>query len=128
VKDLSIRPSPGRGRGVFAERDFAEGELIERCPALVFAAESRPAVKQTALDGYYYNWIPDSDILALALGYGSFYNHSWTANADWVCRVDLNVMDFTALRRIAAGEEILVNYKYVGARFPDWYDAGRPES
>ena len=29
MEGLVVRPVPGKGRGVFAERDFGEGEIVE---------------------------------------------------------------------------------------------------
>jgi hypothetical protein len=29
VEGLVVRPVPGKGRGVFAERDFDDGEIVE---------------------------------------------------------------------------------------------------
>ena len=125
MQDLSIRPSPGKGRGVFAERDFAEGDLIERCPGLVFTAESRQAIGRTLLDGYYFNWVPRvSEVAMIALGYGSIYNHSSTPNADWISRIDENMIDFIAQRPISAGEEILIHYQYASDSLPAWYVGG----
>lgn len=126
MKDVSVRPSPGRGRGVFAERDFGEGELIERCPTLVFLPPSRDKFGSTILNSYHFNWIPDSGEVALPLGYGCLYNHSWTPNADWVNRIDENFMDFVAQRPIKAGEEIFTNYRYANDGVPAWYQEGRP--
>jgi SET domain-containing protein len=126
LRDLTVRSSPGRGRGVFADRDFAEGELIERCPTLVFAGTSRPAVAQTSLDGYYFNWIPKTREVALCLGYGSLYNHSWTPNARWVHRIADNLTDIYARRPIAAGEEIYLNYTYAENSGPAWYQESKP--
>ena len=47
--------------------------------------------------------------LALALGYGSLYNHSYRPNARYVDLAGRTKL-FTAMRDIAAGEEITVNY------------------
>ena len=46
---------------------------------------------------------------ALALGYGSLYNHSYRPNARYVDLGDRTKL-FTAIWDIAAGEEITVNY------------------
>lgn len=129
MKGLEVRNSPGKGRGVFAERDFAKGDLITRCPAVVLNGRFRGTYGSTVINSYHFNWIPGvSDTVALALGYGSLFNHSWTPNADWVTRIDENMMDFIAQRRINAGEEITVHYKYAADVLPPWYDEGRPEA
>jgi hypothetical protein len=125
LKDVTVRPSQGRGRGIFADRDFAEGDLIERCPVLVCSEKSRVPFARTRLNDYHFNWLPKNDTVVIALGYGSLYNHSQTPNADWVNHIDHNLMDFVALKPIAAGDEIFVNYRYAGGRLPEWYDEGK---
>jgi SET domain-containing protein len=47
--------------------------------------------------------------VALALGYGSLYNHSYRPNARYDDDAQA-AMVFLALRSIAAGEEITINY------------------
>ena len=47
--------------------------------------------------------------MALALGYGSLYNHSYKPNARYD-DVGPQTKEFTALRDIQPGEEITVNY------------------
>ncbi|HZU37814.1 MAG TPA: SET domain-containing protein-lysine N-methyltransferase, partial [Gemmataceae bacterium] len=56
-----------------------------------------------------YVFIRSRSTVAIALGYGSLYNHSYMPNA----RYDDEpgpAMTFTALRTIRPGEEITVNY------------------
>ncbi len=48
--------------------------------------------------------------LALVLGYGSLYNHSYEPNATYVKEPSNGVVTFRAIRNIKAGEEITVNY------------------
>ena len=67
------------GRGVFARRPIIEGETIECCPALVFPKDDRPHIDRTGLYDYYFDWSDGG--LAVALGYGSLYNHSYSPNA-----------------------------------------------
>jgi len=47
--------------------------------------------------------------VAIALGYGSLYNHSYTPNAHYR-DIGRRSKEFLAVRDIAAGEEITVNY------------------
>jgi SET domain-containing protein len=107
---LSVRPSPGKGRGVFAERRFAQGELIERAPVLVLPPADQAHVAQTRLDDYCYAWGESRELLALALGYGSLYNHAFAPNALYQRQPELDALDFIALRDIEPGEEITINY------------------
>lgn len=103
---IVIKRVRGKGRGVFARRPIEEGEVIETCPVLVLPSGSIEDLS-AGLDAYVFEW--GRGRLALALGYGSLYNHSYRPNA---CYVDLpdRTKLFTAIRDIAAGEEITVNY------------------
>jgi hypothetical protein len=124
VEGLSVRPSLEKGRGVFAERDFAEGELVERCPTLLFPPEQRLPIRATLLEDYFFNWFPVEDVVALPVGYAMLYNHSPSPDVAYHCRPEAgNVMDFVALRPIAAGQEVTDNYgEHAADRTPMWFE------
>lgn len=105
---LVVRKARGMGRGVFAGRPFAPRALIEVCPVLVLPPD---LVERglDALESYVFLWGADGG-LALALGCGSLYNHSSDPNAEFDPRPARGEIAFRALRRIAAGEQILINY------------------
>ncbi|HEX8203963.1 MAG TPA: SET domain-containing protein [Isosphaeraceae bacterium] len=105
---IEVKRVKGKGRGVFARRPIPRGEVIERVPVLVLpAAEVKNAAGWTGLACYCFHW--GRGTLALALGYGSLYNHSYHPNARYDDAAGQTKV-FTALRDIAAGEEITVNY------------------
>jgi hypothetical protein len=124
VEDLTVRLSPGKGRGVFAERDFAEGELVERAPTLLIPPEQRLPIRATVLEDYFFNWKPADGVVALSLGYAMVYNHSRSPDVAYYCRTDDgNFMDFVALRPIAAGQEVFDNYGEDAAdQTPMWFE------
>ena len=43
---LEIRHVPGKGRGVFAARDIAEGEILDEAHVLLVSAETRNGWKR----------------------------------------------------------------------------------
>jgi uncharacterized protein len=94
---------------VFAAREFAVGEVVECCPVVVCPGEEEALLEQTQLRGLYFHWGDTADV-ALALGYGSLYNHSWTPNARYETDVESGVVRFVAVRPVAAGEEVTINY------------------
>src|SRR5215213_9196079 len=99
---IEVKRVKGKGRGVFARRPLHSGEVIERVPVLVLPIEEvRDATAWTGLAGYCFEW--GRGRLALALGYGSLYNHSYHPNA---CYDDAGgpTKVFTALRDIEPGE------------------------
>ena len=103
---LEVKNSPtGAGRGVFAVRAFKKGEEIERCPMLV-AEPDRGDDLESGAEGYVFGW--GDGRTALALGYGSLYNHSYDSNATTLETGDELVI--TATRKIRVGDEIYINY------------------
>jgi uncharacterized protein len=108
--DVSWGPSPERGRGVFAARDLVAGETIEVSPCITFPANEWKRIEKTRFDDYCFVWGSDRKDGTLPLGYGSLYNHSFEPNATYVRRLAEHVMDFVAIRDIAAGDEIRTNY------------------
>lgn len=105
---IVIAMTADRGRGVFAARDIEAGEVIEQCPMIVVDAADAPAVCETVLGQYAYGW--DDGAVAIALGYGSLYNHATEPNAFYEEGDDPATMVVRANRWIGAGEEVLIDY------------------
>lgn len=97
-----IKKSPVSGYGVFANQDFAQGDIIEECHSL------KVSTSETELKNYYF--AANSKLKIIPLGYGCIYNHSQFPNADWEYFADDNLLVYTAIRPIKAGEEILISY------------------
>jgi SET domain-containing protein len=118
---VEIKRIKGKGRGVFARRSILKGEVIERVPVLVMTEdEYAQGLSQTPLKDYCFGW--GIDQVALALGYGSLYNHSYRPNARYE-DVGPATKAFVALRAIAPGEEITVNYNgKPRSRAKVWFD------
>jgi uncharacterized protein len=105
---LYAAASHRHGRGVFAGRRFRKGEVLEHCPILAITAKDRTVLEGTRLRSYLYE--RDGGTAAIALGFGSLYNHSFHANAECELLLDEGSAVFRALRAIAAGEEITIRY------------------
>lgn len=99
-----------RIRGVIATRTIKKGEIIEKSPIILVPKKQWPALKQTVLWKYYYEWNKDNH--CIALGIGSLVNHSYTPNAQYEHDFRNKVLRFEARKTIKAGEEIMVNYNY----------------
>jgi SET domain-containing protein len=104
---------PGKGRGIIAKAPIAAGELIERSPVLpIGSVES----ESPGLNDYSFAWGEDVEGFepgkecAVGLGYLSLYNHSDTSNVSLTRHYEDNEMSIRALRDIAAGEELTINY------------------
>lgn len=107
---LFVARTPDRGRAVFTSKKIKKGTVIEIAPMIVFGESDRNLINDTYLYEYYFEWGKSGRKGALALGFGSLYNHSYSPNARYIPDFDLNVLEFEAIRDIKAGEEITVNY------------------
>ena len=107
---IEVKPSLGRGRGVFAIQPISRDELIESCPVIRFEPKNTAVLEATPLYDYLYSWSNDYREVAIALGYGSLYNHSDEPNALYHTNRNRNAIDFIATRPIAAGEEVTISY------------------
>ncbi len=123
---VEIKRAPGKGRGVFARRAIRKGEVFESVPVIFLTPEEYArGVDGTILASYCFAW--DGDKVALALGYGSVYNHSYKPNARYD-DIGNRAKEFTALRAIDPGEEITINYNgKPRGRAKVWFDVVEPE-
>jgi SET domain-containing protein len=104
---VCVRQVKGKGRGVFARTAISKGAIIEHSPVLIVPnKEMVGGLANPILQKYFYIWTRTS--VAVSLGYGSLYNHSYRPNANYEhARASLI---YRALRDIKAGEEITINY------------------
>ena len=93
-------------RGLIATQRIDKGTLIERCPAIAYKKNAE--ADKTIFAKYVFDW--DETHEALALGYGSLYNHSEKRNVEVDFDLPKKEIVFTALRDIDVGEELLINY------------------
>lgn len=117
---LRVAYRGARGRGVLADGDIAAGQLIERSPVLVIPATDRDAVDRTIIFTYVFMWehnTTEEDLYshtgrsAIALGFTSLLNHSYTPNCEFIRHIDDFVIDLVALRDIQEGEELTIDYQ-----------------
>ena len=101
---------PGKGRGVRAGRTLARGEVIESAPVVVLSAHEWELVEQTVLGQFAFGWDEARGSVAIALGQGSFLNHSYAPNVASDKDVPGRCIVFSAVRDIARGEELTINY------------------
>ena len=105
---IAVGHTKKRGRGVFATSAFVPGQLIETCPVIVLKDDEIG----TALESYVFWWPGRPPGAALALGFGSLYNHSEDPNARTRIVKSLKQIHILAKKPIKSGEEILFNYDY----------------
>lgn len=99
-------------RGVFAKADIKKDETIERCPIIEVPKSDVSNLKESILVNYYFYWGENREKLAIALGFGSIYNHSYEPNATYEQNRKDKTIDFIALRDIKKDKEITVSYNF----------------
>jgi len=84
---------------------------------MLVAEQDRGADLESGAEGYVFGW--GEGRTALALGYGSLYNHRYDSNATTLETGDELVV--TATRPIEVGDEIYINYMGT-AQSGVWFD------
>src|SRR5438094_743720 len=108
--DIRIGIVAHHGRGMFASRKFLKGELIERAPVIVIDEKQWPSAEKTILSNYAFDWGEHDEHAAIAFGYISIYNHSYSPNAQLEQMPDELMMEIIAIKDIEADEQITINY------------------
>ncbi len=111
IPGLYICSTNGRGRGVFTAELIAPGDIIEICHVIVFPPDDLEKIHETHLHDYYFLWGENMDHGAIALGYGSLYNHAAEPNAEYELDFDDQVITIQCIRAILPGEEITIDYQ-----------------
>ena len=115
-----MRKTDKYGRGIFADRYIKKGELIEEAHVIIIPKQEWKQMKKSVLLNYVFRWGKDK---AIALGYGSLFNHSITPNAKYITNIKNQTIDFYARQDIQKEEEILVNYNGDPSdQSPVWFD------
>lgn len=127
-----------QGRGVFADKSYSRGEIVEICPCLILDeagadagadfAMSFPAVKQECEDGR--NLTKREQIDVFPCGYGGMYNHSpepqnnieegedeseemikrRTANLAWFYDETTQCVILVATESVSRNQELTIDY------------------
>jgi len=109
--NIYVKKSKYGGRGVFANKNFNKGDIIEKGYSII------TNIVDDLKCGIYINYIytrTDNDGVTLLLGNGSLYNHSYNNNA-YIRTIDDKFIVYSN-RNIKKGEEILICY---GCNHPD---------
>jgi SET domain-containing protein len=122
---MRIDPAPAyvkdtgnaRGRGVFAARAIKAGETVEVCPVIVvdqYVTNLPPEIGRVVYGWSYLVTRQVGPLTAVALGYGSLYNHDNPSNMRYEADGPMQALRYIAVRDIAQDEELTVNYNAVG--------------
>lgn len=122
IPGLYIGHTEAKGRGVFTTASISEGDLIEVCPVIIIPKLELPVIHKTILHDYYFLWGETLTDCAIALGFGSLYNHELHPNANFILDLENETIDIFAIRDIDEGEELTLNYHgEPGADDPLWF-------
>lgn len=118
------------GVGVFASRDIAAGETVEVSPVIQISRNFEAL--DTELQRRVFDWgrlASRPGVRALALGYGSMYNHANPANLRYAAQADGTAIRFVAVTDVRAGDEFTINYNDTGgepvSREDNWFRVAR---
>ncbi len=120
MRKIVYRNIPGKGRGVVATEAIVSGEIVERSPVIPIAHGDS---EKPGLSDYAFAWGEDvpgfepGKECAIALGYIGLYNHGKPSNVRLERHYAENEMSIHALRNIAPGEELTIDYD-----IPLWFD------
>lgn len=111
------------GRGVFALRQFEKDELVEVSP--IFLLKERYEDIPTEFQERVFAWV-DSPFHAVALGYGSLYNHRDKPNLKYESHLKSMTIRFIAIQDIDLNEELTINYNFANGKAKetekDWFE------
>jgi uncharacterized protein len=117
-----------KGLGVFASRDIGVDEVVEVTPVIQLKSNYWDLHEQ--MQQRVYDWARlagQNGVHALALGYGSMYNHENPANVRYSACYDGMAIAFVAARPIRMGEELTINYNDTGggvaSKEDNWFAA-----
>lgn len=121
---LYIKSTKVKGRGVYCDHPILKDEVIEECSLLIIPASEHAILESTKLADYFFSFNKTENTKALALGFGSLYNHKRVPNAHYYVDVEARSITFYALEDIAKNTEICINYGgKPGADFSEWFTA-----
>jgi hypothetical protein len=116
-----------KGKGVYANRNYTIGDVVEVSPVIVLFAPY--ATLPPKLKTRVFNWgdLTQGPVSsALALGFGSMYNHSNPANVKFKANAESESITFIAEKNISINEELTINYNgpdgSSASKQDDWFD------
>ncbi len=110
IPGLYITTTENKGRGIFTAFDIQAGSVIEICPVIIIPESEVEIIHKTTLHDYYFRWGTDQNQAAIALGFGSIYNHSNSPNAKVILDYEAQNIIIESISDISSGVEICYNY------------------
>jgi len=123
VKHISDK----KGRGAFAKKSIKKRAVIDVAFVVPIPNQEYEKINKTILYNYCYIWEDPKHkpefTNAITLSISQFINHSFKPNVKYMYDYENNAIEFSALRDIFKGEELLVNYNgLINDKSPIWFD------
>lgn len=103
---VDVSKIPNAGRGVFANQDFAKGDVVEFSPVLMVNETEKTL--PIDLKNMVYRFSPTHCFVAC--GCASFYSHANPASCHYVINDLTQTITVVAARCIEKGEELTISY------------------
>jgi len=114
------------GRGVFASRNIKKGGVIETCPIIKVPRGDVSNYAESVLVTYFFYFGKNKQRIAIALGFGSIYNHSINPNISYNIKPKAKIIEFVALKDIKKDVELTFDYynrsNKSGRKDPLWFE------
>ena len=107
---LYLLKNDKKGRSVHSANLIRKGDLIEICPIIKLSKKDLKRIHRTVLFEYYFLWGRKLEKGAIALGYGSLYNHADKPNARFQLDLINDEIHILCKRKISPGQEITISY------------------
>ncbi len=113
LQQIVVRMTQTMGRGVFASRDIAAGDVLGEFYSIRLPPDDVKAGRGTTLSHFWFEDDADGSAFVV-LGWIELVNHSTTPNADraWRQSAEGDVVTIYATRQIEAGEQIFIDYRF----------------
>lgn len=109
MADFEVKKTAAKGWGIFALRNFAEGELVERAPVVVMTAAEMELLNQTKLHDYIFHWGEEGGC-CMALGHVPIFNHTSPSNCEYFQDTAGACIEIITVMEIKKGDEMTINY------------------
>ncbi len=116
IPDVVVRDTgTAKGMGVFAKASLKQGQVVELCPIITFKAPFKELPQEVMTRVFDWAVLANAPgTHAIALGFGSMYNHQNPANMRYEATCSGRFLQFVAVRDIEAGDELTINYNGLG--------------
>lgn len=123
VKHISDK----KGRGAFAKKSIKKRAVIDVAFVVPIPNQEYKKINKTIMYNYCYIWEDPKHkpefTNAITLSISQFINHSFEPNVKYMYDYENNAIEFSAIRDISKGEELLVNYNgLIDDKSPVWFD------